>query len=104
MSNANRPEGYPETPELDKLRGVKDQSQTVGGFLEWVHDNHWKLVTFRGNDVGLSIEQLLAHYFKIDLAKVSAEKDAIVEWQYRQNEARASTQTGASSEDRTHPT
>jgi len=62
---------YPETPELDKLSGVKDQSQPIGEFLDWLSYE---------KDVRLpaSIEQLLADYFDIDMDKVEAEKLAIL--------------------------
>lgn len=34
-----KPEGYPETPELDKALKIKDKSETISEFIEWCHDN-----------------------------------------------------------------
>lgn len=65
---------YPKTPELDKVRAFKNSSQLVGVFLEWLLDGNQHLLE------ELSIEQILAKYYGIDLKKVSQEKDAIYEW------------------------
>lgn len=78
------------TPELDKLTAIKDQSQTIGAFLDWyrseeggghlcvlVEDEDRETADFFHDH--RSIEGLLAKYFEIDLAKIEAEKLAILE-------------------------
>lgn len=86
------------TPELDKLKKINDSgdNQTIAEFLEWAGENGYnftKTVTFMDDreslitgkpyQVPVDVEQpvgiaaVLAEYFKIDLDKVSAEKDAV---------------------------
>jgi hypothetical protein len=75
-------------PEHEKLKAVKDRSQTVGEFLDWLRDTKEFAVCElhpeeRKRDpewhpVRLRTEQLLAEFFEIDLDKLSAEKDAMV--------------------------
>lgn len=60
---------YPEHAKLDKVR---EQSQWLGGFLEW------------GNSKGKvktkdSIMNLLSQYFEIDLKKLEEEKMQMLE-------------------------
>lgn len=94
------------TPELDKLSKVKEESQKIGEFLEWLTSSRKVLLCRYTEDVedefgnkipdgyhplihgshGL-IEELLAQYFKIDLKKADAEKEAI--YQQVAKEARA---------------
>lgn len=83
-----------ETPECDKLSRIKDKSQVIGEFLEWVQDvkklslGEW----IEGHDdVGepngkeefmpavRNTQDLLAEFFDIDMAKVEQEKRAILE-------------------------
>lgn len=86
------------TPELDKMRAVSEQSQTIGEFLDtskyvlaqWVdctrefHDDpdqgsysscpeNQHLV-----EVYRPIEEILADYFGIDLKKVESERQEII--------------------------
>lgn len=70
-------------PEHEKLRAVKDKSQTIGDFLSWLDEND-RVICKRDRDgdfcpVRGTIEKLLAEYFEIDLRKISAEKDAMVD-------------------------
>lgn len=86
---------YPEHAKLDK---VKDQSQTIGEFLEWLGTKNRELATYRESKeppyididgelksnekyipegwypLNYSIEKLLAEYFEIDLNKLEKEK------------------------------
>lgn len=70
------------TPECDKLLKVKDRSQEIGDFLEWLAGQEVELCTYVDKDgyhpVRESTEQLLAEYFGIDLAKIEQEKRAIM--------------------------
>jgi len=84
--------------EIDKLRAIKDKSQLIGEFLESLSTQGLVLCTRHEHDencyineelecgyiegeyysVNISIEQLLADYFKIDLKKVEEEKQLIL--------------------------
>ena len=72
------------TPELDKMRAVKDRSQAIGEFIEWLRSKKSYEIAFypEGSDllfpVNTSIEKLLADFFEIDLNKVDAEKRALL--------------------------
>lgn len=99
---------YPKTPELDKMKAVKDKSQIIGEFLDiflgekgfsigkchkhnsscpgWNDDG--ERVSGTTNDCGfhtgefepchISIENLLAEFFEIDLNKCEQERLAIL--------------------------
>ena len=99
----------PKTPTLDRLMSVKNKSQAIGEFLEWlqgdqkiqlmryhehvdscVPDGGWD--DFRcgfGEDAMVpeyrSIEQLLASFFDVDLKKVESERMELLEWVRSQN-------------------
>lgn len=79
-------------PEHDKMRAVKDHSQTVGDFIEWLMANGLSIceydVDYRQGTyfpTPKSTRQLLADFFEIDLKKVDEEKDAMVEEMRRQH-------------------
>jgi hypothetical protein len=61
-----------KTTECDKLHAIKDQSQVIGEFLDWLEDEHEVFLP-------KSVTNLLAEYFDIDLEKVEQEKLAILE-------------------------
>jgi hypothetical protein len=66
-------------PEHDKLELVKNRSQTVGEFLEWLRDESgWTLCEEFTVDnfvpIHLTTEKILAKYFDIDPEKLEAEK------------------------------
>lgn len=61
----------PATPELDRMATVKEDSQKIGAFLEW-----YKALSHRTKR--LSIEQILAKYFDIDLDKCETERRSIL--------------------------
>lgn len=73
-----------DTPELDKMVAVKEQSQAIGEFMEWLTEEK-KMLFFRCNETNQtpercwdSIESLLGEYFKIDLVRAEAEKLALL--------------------------
>ena len=87
-------------PECEKMKSVRDESQTIGEFLEWLFDEKgYRLGFYHTHDgetcnkhsdcgmvenymnpvVGFSIEYILAEYFKIDLKKVEEEKRAMLD-------------------------
>lgn len=72
-------------PEHDKLQAVKNQSQLIGEFLEWLNSQGlylaaWQEIdTIFGKDSELvisylSINDILARFFEIDLDKLEDEK------------------------------
>jgi hypothetical protein len=89
----------PPTPECDKLSAVKDKSQSIGEFLDWLkargvylanrHEhtddckhNGFYMCDFVNGELQpyfYNIEALLAEYFEIDLNKIEDEKLAILE-------------------------
>lgn len=75
----------PETPTLDKLQAVRNKSQAIGEFLEWLQsDQHVQLMCGL-SDASIpehrSIERLLADFFEIDLTEVEKERRALLDWQ-----------------------
>ena len=89
------------TPETDKMIAVKDKSQAIGEFIEWLgtegmiiaryatKEDEWAdegeervaTGTYEGDllPVLTSIEKILAQYFGVDLNKAEKEKRAILE-------------------------
>jgi hypothetical protein len=77
--------------ECERLHLVKDKSQVIREFLEWLLSNETKYViaehlTYEDGEemdlwapANINIESLLAQYFKIDLKKVEKEKRAILD-------------------------
>ncbi len=77
-------------PECDKMSKVTDNSQTIGGFLEWLGEQGIRLCTLEKMDepfepfedhwcpIRENIESILAKYFEIDLALVDKEKCAML--------------------------
>lgn len=73
-----------EYPEHDKLAAVKDETQAVGEFLEWLMSTEYTLaVPYSGKEAGIGqlfvpswpeTNQLLARWKGIDLNKIEAEK------------------------------
>ena len=91
-------------PEHEKLQAIKEKSQAIGEFIEWLHNNKKVIFSkyfrfFKGtyNEVSegeevdeedvfeslmpspLRIEETLAEYFDIDLKKLEEEKRAMLE-------------------------
>lgn len=70
-------------PEHDKLSAVKDQTQAIGEFVDWLHDEK-EIVLARLDDCGRaygagSLLDLLAEWAGIDLDKIEAEKREMLE-------------------------
>lgn len=101
------PPPAPATPTLDKMREVREKSQAIGEFLEWLESTGVQLVTYHSHgdkcededgDImcGISedepmpehrsIERLLAEFFEIDLKVVEEERRALLDWQRVLNE------------------
>jgi hypothetical protein len=78
-----------KTPELDKMLKVREDSQQIGEFLEWLAEQEYVLAEWTGSDccdecgneplmeMSINREKLLAKYFDINLAKCEAERQAI---------------------------
>lgn len=79
-------------PECAKMSAVRDRSQLIGQFLDWLQSTAGvqlcKYVSRSSSlgqtnselmPIGLSIEQILAQYLEIDLEKVEEEKRAMLE-------------------------
>ena len=60
-----------KTTECDRLHAVKNRSQTIGEFLDWLKDEYEIFLP-------KSITNLLAEYFDIDLKRVERERRAIL--------------------------
>ena len=91
----------PECPECERLHEVAPQSQVVGEFLEWLQvekgfvlgnyhehsdecdgEDRFRTCGLRSGElfpVRISIEKLLAEFFKIDLTKVENERRALLD-------------------------
>ena len=74
------------TPECDKALKVKNKSQAIGEFLEWLQEKGIRLASY-GEErdtrstlwtIQKSTEVLLAEFFEIDLAAMEQEKRAIL--------------------------
>jgi hypothetical protein len=69
-------------PECEKMAAVKDKSQIIGEFLEWLtHERLIRVELCVRNDIHdnlipcyPSTEELLAEFFDIDLNKIEKEK------------------------------
>jgi hypothetical protein len=74
-----------EYPEHEKLQAVKERSQAIGEFLEWMESERETPLTLASYGKGeggiellfpanISTERLLAEFFDIDLGKLEQEK------------------------------
>lgn len=78
-----------ETPELNKISKVKDKSQTIGQFLDWLIQEKgycvadWKKFDGYDNEqlvsVNLDINKILEEYFEIDGKKAEEERQGILQ-------------------------
>jgi len=72
-------------PECEKVANVKDKSQAIGEFLEWLRIEKGIIMCERRGESDslvpsfLRNEQLLADFFDIDLDLVEKEKRAMLE-------------------------
>ncbi len=91
-----RPGELPQYPELDKMKAVRSQSQVLTEFVDWLDQNNMRIclrtetaVTYRGSPyepITENYEQLFARYFEIDLNKVEAERQQLLDLQRKLNE------------------
>ena len=76
-----------ETPMLERMREVQEESQICGEFLEWLQG---KFAMFEkrtskedayyvGSGEYINIEKILAEFFDIDLAQAEREKRLLLE-------------------------
>lgn len=67
--------------EIEKMLKVKEKSQVIGEFIEWLQENFVLAKYYKDKLYSefISIEDLLAQYFNIDLKKVEEEKRKILE-------------------------
>lgn len=72
-------------PEHDRLAALDGANEVVGHFLEWLDDNDYAIAEYRPRtsdsadgarlvQVQRSIDSWLAQFFRIDPAKIEAEK------------------------------
>jgi hypothetical protein len=77
-------------PEHDKLSKIRDESQVIGEFLEWLYDEKEVILCkVRGDEyadtyglhspVNLNTQDLLADFFEIDLTKLEQEKQQMLD-------------------------
>ena len=86
-----------ETPTLDRMVEIQEQSQLCGEFLDWflrkytVFDRKQKMESpfadVMGNGDYINKEKLLAKFFDIDLDEAEREKDMLL--QIEQNKQKA---------------
>jgi hypothetical protein len=69
-------------PEHEKLSAIKDETQFLGEFLDWLGNNNMEIAAYNHNDrlypVNKSIQVLLAEFKNIDLNKIEVEKRAML--------------------------
>jgi hypothetical protein len=88
-----------DTPECDRLLAVREKSQVIGEFLDWLREKGWVIATGHAHDdtcyidgkrfcgavegdlvrVLFNTEKLLAEFFGIDLEKVERERRALLQ-------------------------
>lgn len=78
-----------ETPTLDRMVKIQEQSQLCGEFLDWflgkytVFDRKQKrenpFANVMGNGDYINKEKLLAEFFDIDLVEAEKERQAILD-------------------------
>ena len=87
---SNQPENPPATPVLDRIREIRQQSQAVGKFLEWLENEGYTLAVpsnrnYDGrpyclNPAIVNRKDLLYQFFEIDQEQENAELEAILEY------------------------
>lgn len=84
-----------ETPILDRMLEIQEQSQLCGDFLKWLESKYamFELRTSReepyyiGAGDYIDTEKLLAEYFGIDLVEAEKERNAIIEMEINKNKS-----------------
>lgn len=90
MSDSPVNDESPKTPMLDKMLSIGANSQMVGEFITWLHENGLFICEESDGESGIfsrpgyhptpkNIEQLLAGFFEIDLEQVEAERMLVLE-------------------------
>ncbi len=93
---------YPDTPELDKIEAVHEQTQSAGLFLDWLVQNGVTLCKYHDglmedgeqdddNPEGwypayMPVQDLLAEWQDIDQKVAEKERVAVLDWVRRQQE------------------
>ena len=75
-----------ETPTLDRMLEIQEDSQLCGEFLEWLQGKYamFELRTpredhfYHGTGDYINTEKLLAEFFKIDLEEAEREKEELL--------------------------
>jgi hypothetical protein len=77
-----------ETPELDKIRKIREKSQAIGEFLDWLlGEKGYHIAEYKKFDefdeeqlvtIYLDREKILGEYFGIDLKKAEEERVKIL--------------------------
>jgi NAD-specific glutamate dehydrogenase len=77
-----------KTPTLNKMLMVKEDSQKIGEFLEWLQEENFTICRMGEFDYYIparqSIEEMCAKYFNIDLKKAEKERQGILD-EFRKN-------------------
>ena len=77
-----------KTPELEKMQAVRDDSQKIGEFLEWLAEQDIELAKWELHEeeqfeemtpIRQTREQILAEFFGIDLVKCERERQALLD-------------------------
>jgi hypothetical protein len=77
-----------EYPEHDKLSAIKDKSQAIYEFLSWVDEKHGVMLADDGHGQmypvyygvdNATVKEWLAEFFEIDLDKIEAEKNFMID-------------------------
>jgi len=71
-------------PEHQKMGAIKEQSQTIGEFLDWLFSKGVILAHYQGQldelmPRDMNITNLLAAYFNIDLEKIEEERQQMID-------------------------
>jgi hypothetical protein len=82
-----------KTPMLDKMLEVKDKSQTIGDFLEWIGHREPRLYLCEVDQDAEQyypsfpgIEKLLAEFFGINLDEAERERRRLLDYVRNQND------------------
>jgi hypothetical protein len=78
-------------PEHEKLHKIKDKSQAIGEFMEWLESQGVHLARYNASGeylwpAPLNIQNRLAEFFGIDRDKIEEEKLAMLDLQRKLNE------------------
>lgn len=71
-------------PEHEKLKSVQHLSQSIGEFVEWLGEKELAICCREGDEywpisIPTQLSKLLADYFEIDLGRLEAEKQQMLD-------------------------